>query len=101
VLRITRGTENGADTLTLEGKLSGPWVDELERCWSDLRRNRCSLVRVILQDVSFCDARGKDLLLSMERAGVSLVQCSGFIRQLLGARNRVQKQTQNAATEEN
>ncbi len=33
MLRITVRQEPTTTTIELEGKLAGPWVEELERCW--------------------------------------------------------------------
>ena len=33
MLRITTSDIGEKVTLKLEGKLSGPWVEEFERCW--------------------------------------------------------------------
>lgn len=101
MLKITPGIDDGADTLMLEGKLSGPWVDELERCWCELRRDKRAPVKLNLKEVSFSDARGKDLLLRMEREGVSLVHCPRFIRQLLGPGSEIQKRISKEKVEEN
>jgi hypothetical protein len=101
VLRITPGTDDAANTLKLEGKLSGPWVEELERCWYEMRRDKRAPVKLNLKEVSFSDARGKDLLLRMERQGVSLVDCPRFIRQLLGPGGGIQKRNSNEKVEEN
>ena len=87
--------------MTLEGKLSGPWVDELERCWSDLRTKNPAPVSVKLEELSFCDARGTDLLLRMEREGVPLVHCPHFIRQLLGSSTETRKRVSKENVEEN
>jgi len=60
MLRITT-TETGEEiTLKLEGKLSGAWVEECERCWRkslDIY-NRKGLV-VDLSGVTFVDPAGK------------------------------------------
>ena len=58
--------------LELEGKLAGPWVQELKGCWwlavmADRR------VRVKLRTVSFIDESGKKLLAEMHREGAELL----------------------------
>ena len=55
----------------LEGKLAGPWVQELERCWRSAPETRQS--RVDLSSVTFIDADGKALLGQMHREGAELV----------------------------
>jgi hypothetical protein len=37
VLRISIQTETDPATLKLEGKVVGPWADELDRVWSDFK----------------------------------------------------------------
>lgn len=101
MLKITSGNDDRADTLTLEGKLSGPWVDELDRCWSELRRDKRAPVKLNLKEVGFCDPRGKALLLRMEREGVSLEHCPSFIRQLLGLGHQTQKRISMEKVEDN
>jgi len=68
--------EEGGDRIVfrVEGKLRGPWVIELERCW----RSTCSRMKgksfsVDLDGVSFVDDQGKALLTEMDSAGVELV----------------------------
>ena len=79
MLRVTKKDNQAGATLVLEGKLSGPWVDEVQKCWADCQ----GAIQVNLQDVSYVDSRGKDLLIRMERDGVALVDVSDFIRHLL------------------
>lgn len=70
MLKIT--IENSADvaTFVLEGKLAGPWVDELERIWLALRHDSPNkLVMVDLCEVTFVDAEGRKLLTWMYEEG--------------------------------
>lgn len=85
MLRITPKKTRGSVAVKLEGKLQGPWVDELRGYWLDSSRQkgRASIQAIDLGDVSFIDGRGKELLLRMRRKGISLVRGSDFIRQLL------------------
>lgn len=57
----------------LEGKLAGPWVDELEASWRTATSGAERFVRVLLQSVTFIDERGKRLLDEMHRHGAELV----------------------------
>ena len=95
MLRITPIQTRRITTLKLEGKLSGPWVDELGRCWAGLARKKVP-VRIDLRDVTFLDRLGRDLLLRMERRGTPLLECSEFLRDLLhpdGRRQAKRRQT--------
>jgi len=80
MLRVTRNDAESGATLMLEGKLSGPWVDELQKYWAASRQ---APIRVSLKEVTYVDGRGRDLLIRMEREGASLVEASDFIRHLL------------------
>jgi hypothetical protein len=82
MLRVTPIQTRRVATLKLEGKLAGPWVDELRGCWASLARNNVS-VRINLRDVSYVDRLGRDLLLRMERQGTPLLECSEFLGELL------------------
>jgi anti-anti-sigma regulatory factor len=84
VLRITTTTEKGAPVLKLEGKIGGPWVDELAQSWSVVvGHGGAKAVKVDMRGVSYVDRRGADLLLEMESKGASIVNCSHFLRQLV------------------
>jgi len=71
MLRITVKTDPIAATLELEGRLTGPWVEELKDCWEGTRKGAAE-VRVVLKAVTFIDGAGKTLLRSMHREGVKL-----------------------------
>lgn len=74
MLRITIKEEDIAIiTFHLEGKLKADWVRELERCWMHARNSKQScLCRVDLNNVSFVDEDGRDLLRRMAAQGVKL-----------------------------
>jgi anti-anti-sigma regulatory factor len=74
MLKITLQSEAGMLVFALEGKLAGPWVKELERCWRSVAGTQQSYpVRVDLSAVTFIDADGKVLLGQMYRKGAELV----------------------------
>jgi ABC-type transporter Mla MlaB component len=78
MLRITNGTRREGPTLVLEGRLTGPWVDELARCWKALTATRdARSVNVDLDGVTFIDAGGRALLREMHEEGATLAVCSG------------------------
>jgi hypothetical protein len=59
--------------LEVEGRLVGPWVDELERCWESARSRISSEVIVVrLANVSFIDDAGRELLKKISSAGSKL-----------------------------
>ena len=79
MLRITTTDAGEKVILKLEGKLSGPWVEEFERCWrmsTDIYKNRGIVID--LTEITFVDAEGKKFLCSLTSSGVSFVG-SGLI----------------------
>lgn len=72
MLKITTRTDPTGTTFELEGKLGGPWVQELKGCWQEVTNSDRS-VRVLLCAVTFIDDQGRDLLLEMHRHGAELV----------------------------
>jgi len=74
MLRVT--TSDVAETviLKLEGKLSGLWVEEFERCW-DMAMKAYSKKKLVvdLSGVTFADPLGKKLLSSILNRGTRLI----------------------------
>jgi hypothetical protein len=74
MLRITTETACLEHTLRLEGRLAGPWVDELARTWGELRAERYGgSFRVDLDGVTFVSQSGKSLLRRIHREGARFV----------------------------
>ena len=74
MLRITTQNQDATLVLRLEGRLQGPWVDELRNSWQRARESiGNAAIRIELVDVCFVDAAGKALLTEMDGAGVELV----------------------------
>src|SRR5450432_4302830 len=74
MLRITIEQKTEKVSLTIEGKLAGPWVAALEQSWGDLRRDSAGQsLSVNLCGVSFIDAAGKALLKAIHNEGGKLV----------------------------
>lgn len=74
MLKITTHTETHSTTLQLEGRLAGPWVGELKRCWLSTVSNRTKHpLSVDLSAVTYIDAEGKELLNKIYQAGAELV----------------------------
>ena len=73
MLRIRTLSRPGETLLLLEGRLTGPWVDELARCWARLRdENHKGPIRVDLEGVTFVSAAGKALLARLHDDGAVL-----------------------------
>ena len=77
MLRIDIHQGKKVINLILAGKLMGPWVTELERCWNDLiSAEPCPLllpIQVDLSKVTFIDEQGKQLVVQMCQSGTKLV----------------------------
>ena len=86
MLRVTSTQNGNTTTLKLEGNLSGPWVDELRRCWAELEEAKAP-VEIDLHELNFLDPRGAALLLEMEHAGSRCVGSSPFIQDVLYCEN--------------
>jgi len=85
MLRIARIDVEGSapiQTFRLEGKLLGPWVNELNRVCEE-RQVPPSCLRLDLSAVTFVDSAGAKLLDDLIRQGASIVGCSGFIAEML------------------
>lgn len=76
MLRIDIQQGEKGTNLILAGKLMGPWVTELEKCWNAVRAaESCqapSPIRVDLSEVTFIDERGKQLVAQMCQSGIKL-----------------------------
>ena len=73
MLRIHIEEQCESATIRLEGRLAGPWVDELEQCWMNLVARLNLPVIIELDMVTFMDVQGHWLLAEMHRAGAILV----------------------------
>ena len=84
MLRISVSRRPGGATVTLEGRLAGPWVDELARCWSSVTALReASSVRVELEAVTFIDSAGNAVLRRMREDGAVLFASGCMTRAIL------------------
>ena len=66
----------------LEGRLIGPWVEELRRL-SDQALSQQRTVSLDLQKVWFVDLQGVDLLRYLAKKQVTQINCSPFVSQQL------------------
>jgi ABC-type transporter Mla MlaB component len=86
MLKISQvATANHSVTLKLEGRVVGPWVDELRRI-CELVLSESRKLKLDLADVSFADAGGVRLLSGIKSRGVWLQNCSAFVEEQLKAR---------------
>lgn len=88
MLRITRFDQEDSETsLKLEGKLVGPWVEELRRVYQ-AEGSRPGSLRLDLSAVTFVDEEGLGLLREVLQYGAQLTSCSGLVAELLHRENR-------------
>ena len=74
MLRIAVHDNNNITNFTIEGKLTAPTANELERCWQTAAAAEPSKPIVVnLTAVTFIDSECRDLLTRMRRHGVKLV----------------------------
>jgi len=75
MLKITTLTNTESTAFRLEGRLAGPWVQELERCWVStvVGTRKKHPFSVDLSAVTYVDSEGKDLLKKIHQQGATLV----------------------------
>ena len=84
MLRITTHDNSGRLTFQLEGKLAGPWVQELEACWrKKIAGLRQPVVYVDLTGVTFIDAAGKEFLAALHVYGAQFVAAGCAMKAIL------------------
>src|SRR5262245_30616863 len=70
MMRITRQQDSETITLKIEGCLASEWVNEMKRCWDEVRTDaRHRAIRIDLTDVIFIDAAGRELLAQIFASG--------------------------------
>ena len=83
MLRITTVESfNHAVILRLEGRIVGPWVEELQKSCEEVMARKMPLT-VHLAGVEFIDARGVALVSSLRSQGVAFVDGSPFVAEQL------------------
>lgn len=91
MLKITLNNSRGSAQLTLEGRLAGPWVKELEQFWRHMPAPEQGSLIIDLRGVTFIEETGKALLAEMWQEGAQLIAtgcCNKpMIAQITGSRN--------------
>jgi len=86
MLKISTKHDEAAKRLLLEveGRLAGPWVQELERCW-EVERSKlpADAILVRLCAVTFIDDEGKELLTRIVHAGAGLEGSGCMVRAII------------------
>jgi hypothetical protein len=88
MLRIaTLETPGNGATLSLEGRVIGPWVDELRQSCERILATGASLT-LDLSEVAFVERSGVRLLQNLVDGGVTVVNCPAFVCEQLKALSR-------------
>ncbi|HTL61630.1 MAG TPA: hypothetical protein VL261_08295 [Nitrospira sp.] len=84
MLKITTQISDDTTKITLEGRLAGPWISELERCWREAEQSAAGRrVVVDLIGVTFVEQDGKALLTRMHQAGAELLATGCCMRSIV------------------
>jgi anti-anti-sigma regulatory factor len=62
MLKITIHENERDQTIQLEGKIAGPWVEEFDRTWHSLAPFGSKKLHLDLRGVAFVDVKGRQLL---------------------------------------
>jgi len=74
----------GTVILRLEGRLIGPWVEELRRSCDRVLPTGAKLT-LDFSEVSFVDRKGIELIRILGNRNVALLNCSAFVAEQLKA----------------
>ena len=83
MLKVTTTNQNQTITMKLEGKLAGPWVQEVTRVWVDTAQSPRSGYVVDLRSVTFIDNPGRTLLATMSRQGAQFIAADCLTRNIV------------------
>jgi hypothetical protein len=84
MLKITLHDSARELRLKLEGKLSGPWVEELRQCWRTAASTTAGRRSVLdLDEVDFVCPEGESLLTEMHQQGVRLMAATPVTRAMV------------------
>lgn len=90
MLKITTQVDRERATLELEGRIAGPWVQELRDCWQRAA-SADRPIDVVLRQVTFIDGAGKQLLTEMYRQGAVLTaegcMTKATVEEIIGGKN--------------
>lgn len=84
---VVLATGDDRATLHLEGRVIGPWVDELSRSCERILATGASLT-LDLGEVAFVERDGARLLRNLVDSGVTVVKCPAFVNEQLEALSR-------------
>ena len=73
MLRVTVDNDGSSCRLKLAGRLGGLWVPETEKAWRAALCSPAKQIEIDMKEVTAVDDDGRELLVSMHRAGARLV----------------------------
>ena len=82
MLRISMQQDPGTLSLVVEGRLVGPWVDELRKVSREQGARTDAQLTIDLCGVTAMDAKGQELLDELLRGG-AILRCSDVMNQYL------------------
>jgi len=93
MLKITTHRSDDSTRITLEGRLVGPWIEELERCWREAEQTAAGRRLIVdLTGVTFVEQEGKALLTRIYQAGAELIASGCCMRSIVeDAKTRVRQ----------
>jgi hypothetical protein len=93
MLKITTHRSDDSTRITLEGRLVGPWIEELERCWREAEQTAAGRRLIVdLTGVTFVEPEGKALLTRIYQAGAELIASGCCMRSIVeDAKTRVKQ----------
>jgi anti-anti-sigma regulatory factor len=93
MLKVTKEIYNNTVVLIVEGSLSGPWVQEVDRvCRVSAVTDRCITVTVDLSQVTFVSEEGKELLERLCASGAEIISSDVLTKSLV---EEIQKRRKN------
>jgi hypothetical protein len=94
MLKITTHGSDDSTRITLEGRLVGPWIEELERCWRESKQSAADRKLIVdLTGVTFVEPEGKALLTRIYQAGAELIATGCCMRSIVeDAKTRVRQE---------
>jgi anti-anti-sigma regulatory factor len=96
MLRITTHEMPQSVSLELEGKLAGPWVQEMANCYEDCAiREEPKEIEINLSSLTSIDAAGKQLLRNLHARGAKLIGSGCWMKGMIAdiVRERAEPQT--------
>lgn len=84
MLRITINETPSQQKWTLQGRLGGPWVEQLQSCWSKTQVERQGRTCVIdVTNLISVDESGEKVLQTMMSEGAQFRACGVYITHML------------------